>query len=54
MVWEINMGVCPHLEFDSILLLFVRGMTSIFMVHSSYYAFPLFIYDVVNDITTIP
>ena len=50
MVWEINMGVCPHLEFDNIYV----GMTFIFMVHLSFYAIPLLIYDVLCDITTIP
>ena len=35
-------------------VLFVRGMTFIFMVHLSFYAIPLLIYDVMYDITTIP
>ena len=35
-------------------LLFVWGMTFIFMVHLSFYAIPLLIYDVMYDITTIP
>ena len=53
MVWEINMGVCPRLEFDNIV--FINwGMTFIFMVHFSFYAIPLLIYDVIYDITTIP
>ena len=30
------------------------GMTFIFMVHLSFYAFPLLIYDVMYDITTAP
>ena len=50
MVWEINMGVCPRLEFDNSDL----GMTFIFVVHLSFYANPLLIYDVMYDITTIP
>ena len=54
MVWEINMGVCPRLEFDNIMLLIVWGMTFISMVHLSFYAIPLLIYDVMYDITTIP
>ena len=54
MVCEINMGVCPRLEFDNIMLLIVWGMTFIFMVHLSFYAIPLLIYDVMYDITTIP
>ena len=35
-------------------LLIVWGMTFIFMVHFSFYAIPLLIYDVMYDITTIP
>ena len=35
-------------------LLIVWGMTLIFMVHLSFYAIPLLIYDVMYDITTIP
>ena len=35
-------------------LLIVWGMTFIFMVHLSFYAIPLLIYDVMHDITTIP
>ena len=54
MVLEINIGVCPRLEFDNITLLIVWGMTFIFMVHLSFYAIPLLIYDVMYDITTIP
>ena len=53
MVWEINMGVCPRLEFDNILFTNWLGMTFTFMVHLSFYAIPLLIYDVMYDITTI-
>ena len=35
-------------------LLIVWGMTFIFMVHLSFYAVPLLIYDVMYDSTTIP
>ena len=35
-------------------LLIVWGVTFIFMVHLSFYAIPLLIYDVMYDITTIP
>ena len=35
-------------------LLIVWGMTFIFMVHFSFYAIPLLIYDVMYDINTIP
>ena len=48
------MGVCPRLEFVNILLLIVWGMTFIFMVHLSFNAIPLLIYDGMYDITTIP
>ena len=34
--------------------LIVWGMAFIFMVHESFYANPLLIYDVMNDITIIP
>ena len=35
-------------------LLIAWGMTFIFMVHLNFYAIPLLIYEVMNDITTIP
>ena len=35
-------------------ILNVLGMTFIFMVHLSFYAVPLLIYDIMFDITTIP
>ena len=35
-------------------LIIVCGMTFMFMVHLSFYAIPLLIYDVMYDITTIP
>ena len=56
MVWEINMGVCPRLDFEKLILcyLIVWGITLIFMVCLSFYAIPLLIYDVMNDITIIP
>ena len=54
MVWEINMGVCPRLEFDNFMFINSLGMTFIFMVHLSFYAIPLLIYEVMYDITTIP
>ena len=53
MVLEINMGVCPRLEFDNIMFINCVSMTFIFMVHLSFYAIPLLIYDVMYDITTI-
>ena len=36
------------------MLIICLGMTFIFMVHLSFYAIPLLIYDVMYDITTIP
>ena len=49
------MGVCPRLDFDNIMLFnFFWGITLIFMVRLSFYAIPLLIYDVMNDITIIP
>ena len=53
-VWEINMGVCPRLEFNNIMLFNCLGYDFIFMVLLSFYATPLLIYDVMNDITIIP
>ena len=53
MVWEIKMGV--H-AWNLIILcnLIDWGMSFIFMVHLSFYAIPLLIYDVMNYITIIP
>ena len=54
MVWEINMGVCPRLFFEIIIIYsIVLGITLIFMVRLSLYAIPLLIYDVMKDITII-
>ena len=50
---EINMGVCPRLEFD-ITLIYCLGMTSTFMVNLMFYTIPLSIYGVIYDITTTP
>ena len=54
MVCEINMGVCPRLDFKILHYLIVWGITLIFIVRLSFYANPLLIYDVMNDITIIP
>ena len=48
------MGVCPRLECDDITLINFLGITFIFMVHLSFYAISLLIYDVMYDITTTP
>ena len=37
MVWEINMGVCPRLEFNNIMFIIVWGITFIFLVHLSFF-----------------
>ena len=54
MVWEINMGVCPGWILIILCYLIVWAITLIFMVRLSFYAIPLLIYDVMNDITIIP
>ena len=53
-VWEINMGLCPCWNLIILCLLIAWGMTFIFMVHLSFDAITLLIYDVMYDITTIP
>ena len=47
------MGDCLRLEFDNIMLFNCLGYNFIFMVHFSFYAIPLLINDVMNDITII-
>ena len=55
MVWEINMGVCPRLDFKNIMLFNCLGYHfNIYGVFEFFYAIPLLIYDVMNDITIIP
>ena len=54
MVCEINMGICPRLDFENIMSFNCLGYNCIFMVRLSFYAIPLLIYDVMNDITIIP
>ena len=54
-VWEINIYESAHTWNLMILRWLVAlGMTFIFMVHFSYYAIPLLIYDVMYNITTTP
>ena len=48
------MEVCPRLDFENIMLYNCLGITLIFMVPLSFYAIPLLIYDVMNNITIIP
>ena len=54
MVWEINMGVCPFLEFDNIMFINCLGYDLYLWCILSFYANPLLIDDVIYDITTIP
>ena len=55
MVWEINMGVCPRLDFYNIILFNCLGYNfNIYGAFEFFYAIPLLIYDVMNDITIIP
>ena len=53
MVWEINLGVCPHLEIDNIDNIM---LINDFYIYGdlSFYVIPLLFYDVMNDITIIP
>ena len=53
MVWEINMGVCPRLDFENIMLFNCLGYNLNIMVRLSICAILLLIYDVMNDITII-
>ena len=54
MVWEINMGVCPRLDFDNIILFNCLGYN--FNIYGAFeiLSIPLLIYDVMNDITILP
>ena len=54
MVWEINMGVCPRLEFDSIIFIYCLGYD--FYIYGTFELLfnSIVIYDVMYDITTIP
>ena len=54
MVWEINMGVCPRLDFENIMLLNCLGYNFNIYGAFEFLAIPLLIYDVMNDITIIP
>ena len=55
MVWEINMGICPRLDFENIMLFNCLGYNfNIYGTFESFYAIPSLIYDVINDITIIP
>ena len=48
------MGVSHALNLIILCLLIAWGMPFIFIVHLSFYAIPLLIYDVMHDIATTP
>ena len=55
MVWEINTGVCPRLDFENTMLFNCQGYNfNIYGAFEFFNAIPLLIYDVMNDITIIP
>ena len=54
MVWKINMGVCPRMDFEDITLFNCLGYNFTIDGAFKFYAIPLLIYDVMNDITIIP
>ena len=54
MVWEINMGVCPRLDFENIMLVNCLGYNFDIYGAFEFLSIPLLIYDVMNDITILP
>ena len=48
------MGVCQRIEFDTFMFINCLGYDFYNMVHLSFYANPLLIYDVMYDIATTP
>ena len=54
MVWEINMGVCPRLEFDTIMFIDCLGYGFYLYGAFEFLGNSIQIYDVMYDITTIP
>ena len=49
------MGVCPRLKFDNFVVINCLGYEFyIYIAFEFFYAFPLLIYDVMYDISTIP
>ena len=54
-VWEINMGVCPRLDFENIMSFHCLGYNfNIYGAFEFFYAITLLIYNVIIDITIIP
>ena len=54
MVLEINMGLCPRLDFENIMLFNCQGYNFNFYGTCEFNAITLLIYDAMNDITIIP
>ena len=54
MVWEINMGVCPRLDFDNIMLFNCLEFNFNIYGAFEFLCNSILIYDVMNDITIIP
>ena len=54
MVWEINMGVCPRLDFENIMLFICLGYNFNIYGAFEFLCNCMLIYDVMNDITIIP
>ena len=54
MVWKLTWESVHAWILIILCYLIVWGITLIFMVRLSFYAIPLLIYDVMNDITMIP
>ena len=54
MVWKLTLESAHALNLIILCLIIVLGITFILMVHLSFYAIPLLIYDAMYDITTIP
>ena len=54
MIWEINTGVCPRLDFENIMLSICLGYNFNIYGAFEFLCITLLIYDVMNDITIIP
>ena len=54
MVWEIDMGVCPRLEFDNIMFSNCLGYDFYIYGAFEFLCNSIANYDVMYDITTIP
>ena len=55
MIWEINIGVCPRLDFENIMLFNCLAYNfNIYGAFEFFMQFHCYFYDVMNDITLIP